>query len=97
MIERHSTMPFSESARSQCSCSDLREGARKLYRVQRNTSDASSLLSLLPCRHVMAANLAAFTNTFQPGQFHPRWLANFEPSIMSEMLLNQFWIKPKER
>ena len=49
---------------------------------------------LLPCRHVMAANIHAFANTFQEDQFHPRWLARFGPDRMKELLQNQFWIKP---
>jgi hypothetical protein len=28
---------------------------------------------LLPCRHIMAANLMAFGTAFQAGQCHPRW------------------------
>jgi hypothetical protein len=50
---------------------------------------------LLPCRHVLAANSKLFDDTFQPGQYHPRWVANFDPTMMANALEKQFWINIK--
>jgi hypothetical protein len=47
---------------------------------------------LLPCRHVLAANLAAFSDIFQPGQYHPRWRLQYSVQVQHETLAKQFWL-----
>jgi len=47
---------------------------------------------LLPCRHVLAANSAAFTDVFQAGQYHPRWWLQYSETMQRELLSKQFWI-----
>jgi hypothetical protein len=47
---------------------------------------------LLPCRHVLAANGAAFTDIFQAGQYHPRWQLHYSNIMQRELLLKQFWL-----
>lgn len=47
---------------------------------------------LLPCRHVLAANGAAFDDIFQPGQYHPRWWMHYNLDLQQDLLSKQFWI-----
>jgi hypothetical protein len=47
---------------------------------------------LLPCRHVLAANGAAFTDVFQAGQYHPRWWLLYTEALQRDLLSKQFWI-----
>jgi hypothetical protein len=47
---------------------------------------------LLPCRHVLAANGAAFDDVFQAGQYHPRWWMQYSLQLQHDLLCKQFWI-----
>jgi hypothetical protein len=47
---------------------------------------------LLPCRHVLAANGAAFADVFQAGQYHPRWWLHYSEATQRELLSKQFWL-----
>jgi hypothetical protein len=47
---------------------------------------------LLPCRHVLAANGAAFADVFQPEQYHPRWWLLYSEQMQKQLLSKQFWI-----
>jgi hypothetical protein len=47
---------------------------------------------LLPCRHVLAANGAAFADVFQVGQHHPRWWLQYSSAMQHELLSKQFWV-----
>jgi hypothetical protein len=47
---------------------------------------------LLPCRHVLAANLVEFNDIFQPGQYHPRWTLQYSIQLQQNMLAKQFWV-----
>jgi hypothetical protein len=47
---------------------------------------------LLPCRHVLAANGAAFPDVFQAGQHHPRWWLFYTEALQRDLLSKQFWI-----
>ena len=47
---------------------------------------------LLPCRHVLAANCAAFEDIFQMGQHHPRWRLQYSIQLQHDLLSKQFWI-----